>query len=74
MANRADPDQLASEISWLLKKPTDLDLHCLQRQDISGFSRKRFVMPHPLLCVSQSDSLIQVIAINSQSEWQTGQI
>ena len=25
MANSADPDQLAS------KKPTDLDLHCLQR-------------------------------------------
>ena len=35
MANSADPDQLAS------KKPTDLDLHCLQRQGISGFSRTR---------------------------------
>ena len=33
MANSADPDQLAS--------PTDLDLHCLQRQDLSGFSRSR---------------------------------
>ena len=31
MANSADPDQLA----------TDLDLHCLQRQGISGFSRTR---------------------------------
>ena len=31
MANSADPDQ----------KPTDLDLHCLQRQGISGFSRTR---------------------------------
>ena len=31
MANSADPDQLASE---------DLDLHCLQIQDISGFSRQ----------------------------------
>ena len=31
MANSADPDQLA--------KPPDLDLHCFQRQDISGFSR-----------------------------------
>ena len=29
------------QISWLLKKPTDLDLHCLQRQDISGFNRTR---------------------------------
>ena len=29
------------QISWLLKKPTDLDLHCLQRQDISRFSSTR---------------------------------
>ena len=29
------------QISWLLKKLTDLDLHCLQRQSISGFSRTR---------------------------------
>ena len=29
------------QISWLLQKPTDLDLHCLQRQHISGFSRTR---------------------------------
>ena len=35
MANSADPDQLASS------EPTDLDLHCLQRQGISGFSRTR---------------------------------
>ena len=33
MSNSADPDQLASS--------TDLDLHCLQRQGISGFSRTR---------------------------------
>ena len=31
MANCADPVQ----------KPTDLDLHCLQRQDISWFSRTK---------------------------------
>ena len=31
MTNSADPDQ----------KPTDLDLHCLQRQGISRFSRTR---------------------------------
>ena len=24
------------QISWLLKKPTDLFLHCLQRQDMSS--------------------------------------
>ena len=35
MANSADPDQLAS---------TDLDLHCLQKQGISGFSRTRVNM------------------------------
>ena len=29
------------QISWLLQKPTDLDLHCLQRQGISGFSSWR---------------------------------
>ena len=27
--------------SWLLQKPTDLDLHSLQGQGISGFSRTR---------------------------------
>ena len=32
---------MQSQISWLLQKPTDLDLHCLQRQGISGFSRTR---------------------------------
>ena len=31
-------------ISWLLQKPVDLDLHCLQRQDTSGFSRTRVKM------------------------------
>ena len=29
------------QVSWLLQKPTDLDLHCLQRQAISRFSRTR---------------------------------
>ena len=29
------------QISWLLQKPTDLDLHCLQQQGISVFSRTR---------------------------------
>ena len=32
---------MQTQISWLLQKPTDLDLNCLQRQDISGFSRTR---------------------------------
>ena len=29
------------QIIWLLQKPTDLNLHCLQRQYISGFSMTR---------------------------------
>ena len=29
------------QISWLLQKPTYLDLYCLQKQGISGFSRTR---------------------------------
>ena len=29
------------QISWLFQKPSDLDLHCLQSQGISGFSRTR---------------------------------
>ena len=31
MTNSVDPD----------KKPTNLDLHCLQKQGVSGFSRTR---------------------------------
>ena len=27
------------QTSWLLQKPTDLDLHCLQRQGITEFKR-----------------------------------
>ena len=37
------------QISWLLKKPTDLDLHCLQKQGISGFSRTRVNITVPYL-------------------------
>ena len=39
MTNSADPDQV--------KKPTDLDLHFLQRQGLSGFSRTRVKKIHP---------------------------
>ena len=42
------------QISWLLQKPTDLDLHCLQRQGISGFSRTRVNN----LCISDIISYI----------------
>ena len=39
--SNAERQTVQIQISWLLKKPTDLDLHCLQRQNISGFSRTR---------------------------------
>ena len=51
------------QISWLLQKPTDLDLHCLQRQGISGFSRTRrvkntFSLGMTLLrCIMEKESL-----------------
>ena len=38
------------QINWILQKPTDLDLHCLQRQGISGFSRtsRKYIILTPL--------------------------
>ena len=39
MGNSADPDHMA-------QKPTDLDLHCLQRQGISWFSRTMVKSAH----------------------------
>ena len=38
MSKNADPDQLASSEA---KEEADLDLHCLQMQGLSGFSRTR---------------------------------
>ena len=34
------------DMIMIYEKPTDLDLHCLQRQDISGFSRTRINQEH----------------------------
>ena len=48
------------QISWLLQKPTDLDLHCLQRQCISRFSRTRVRMP-----------LLLHVAKTMLAKWQT---
>ena len=53
------------QISWLLQKPTDLDLHCLQKQGISVFSRTRVKMSRPFLIDSKSDYLIRIVDINS---------
>ena len=49
------------QISWLLQKPTDLDLHCLQRQGISGFCRTR------VKCWHQFSSLV-VLSSPSRGE------
>ena len=40
------------QISWLLQKPTDLDLHCLQRKGISGISRTRVKYDSDILIMS----------------------
>ena len=47
------------QISWLLQKPTDLDLHCLQRKAISGFSRSRvnYASSFYCLCLLSSNCL-----------------
>ena len=48
------------QISWLLQKPTDLDLHCLQRQGISGFSRTRVnTLTHIYIC--QNSTFINLV-------------
>ena len=41
ISSHTDWQTVQIQISWLLKKPTDLDPNCLQRWGISGFSRKR---------------------------------
>ena len=39
--SHAEWQTVSIQISWLLQKPTDLDLHCLQRLGIPRFSRAR---------------------------------
>ena len=34
--SHSDWQTVQIQISWLLQKPTDLDLHCLQKQDYPG--------------------------------------
>ena len=34
----------ADQISWLLQKPTDLDLHCLLRQGVSCLAREGLIV------------------------------
>ena len=44
-------ETVQTQISWLLQKPTDLDLHYLQWQGIIRFSRTRGNSPQKHLCV-----------------------
>ena len=41
-----------------MQKPTDLDLHCLQRQGISGFSRTRVKMPYKIIADKKTKFLV----------------
>ena len=56
------------QISWLLQKPTDLDLHCLQRQDISGFSRTsvNICMPITYILVVKKEKKARPICLRSR--------
>ena len=51
------------QISWLLKKPTDLDLHCLQRQDISRINRTRV----NVIVIQQSFELCKTVTVSKNS-------
>ena len=46
------------QISWLLQKPTDLDLHCLLRQGMSCFAREGLTLKAP---VTTATDLIMMI-------------
>ena len=48
------------QISWLLQKSTDLDLHCLQRQAIARFSKTR---------VKTNSKMERTYEVRSRSSW-----
>ena len=48
------------QISWLLQKPIDLDLHCLQRRGISGFSRTRVKVSAEIL-----SSMLSILEVDT---------
>ena len=62
------------KISWLLQKLTDPDLHCLQRQDISRFSRTRVntFCTVCLFAIYHFGGLQTKIALSTQNEMNTG--
>ena len=53
-------------IRWLLQRPTNLDLHCLQRQGMFGFSRTRFNSLYMLL---QCENLLLWVMILRGNEF-----
>ena len=55
------------KISWLLKKPTDLDLHCLLRQGMSC-SAKEGLMLHGVK-ISGKDPDITFLITTSKASW-----
>ena len=60
------------QISWLLKKPTDLDLLCLQRQGISGLSIKNedyFTAKSRTLFLQQKVELFSSAEISSNAQF-----
>ena len=52
MANSADPDQLASS-----EDTSSVDLHCLQRQGIFGFSRTRVNLKYNKITLAYKRSI-----------------
>ena len=78
MTNSADPDQLAFEEANWFQKPTDLDLHCLQRQGISRISMTRVNLKYlqvDFIPVASSKSHVMSLALGVArrllDEWQT---
>ena len=57
MANSAEPDQLASS------EPTDLDLHCLQRQGIYSSAGQGLIFT--ALCANSADDKLVVFFLFS---------
>ena len=57
------------QINWLLWKPTDLELHCLQRQGISGFSRTRLNTLPSGLKIQQTHSEIFFLFFPRKWSW-----
>ena len=52
------------QISWLLlQKPADLDLHCLKRQGISGFSRTKVNLYQEIYCSKLKVNFIMLVSV-----------